>query len=94
MSEKLSVAIIGCGEFAQNFVPLFKLHPYVEKVFCCDIIKERAEKYSEKFDIEILKSFNHIKNIKYLNKFSNNVQNLHTEHYKTLLVEIKESLSK
>jgi len=47
---------------------------------------------TEKFDIEILKSFNHIKNIKYLNKFSNNVQNIHTEHYKTLLVEIKESL--
>ena len=49
---------------------------------------------TENFDIEILKSFNHIKNIKYLNKFSNNVQNIHTEHYKTLLVEIKESLSK
>ena len=57
MSEKLTVAVIGCGGFAQNFVPLFKLHPYVEKVYCCDIIKERAEKYSEKFEVEIIESF-------------------------------------
>ena len=57
MSEKLTVAVIGCGGFAQNFVPLFKLHPYVEKVYCCDIVKERAEKYSEKFEVEIIESF-------------------------------------
>ena len=57
MSEKLTVAVIGCGGFAQHFVPLFKLHPYVEKVYCCDIVKERAEKYSEKFEVEIIESF-------------------------------------
>ena len=57
MSEKLTVAVIGRGGFAQHFVPLFKLHPYVEKVYCCDIVKERAEKYSEKFEVEIIESF-------------------------------------
>ena len=30
--EKLKIAIIGCGRFAKNFVPLFKAHPVVEKV--------------------------------------------------------------
>ena len=31
--NKLTVAVIGCGRFAQFFVPLFKAHPFVEKVY-------------------------------------------------------------
>ena len=27
--EKIKIAIIGCGRFARNFVPLFKAHPEV-----------------------------------------------------------------
>lgn len=57
MSQKLTVAVIGCGDFARNFVPLFKVHPYVEKTYVCDIIPERAEEYSAKFDVEIIDSF-------------------------------------
>jgi hypothetical protein len=30
--EKIKIAIIGCGRFAQHFVPLFKAHPEVEQV--------------------------------------------------------------
>ena len=55
--QKIRVAVVGCGKFAQHFVPLFKAHPYVEKVFCCDLIENKAKEYSEKFDIEIIDSF-------------------------------------
>ena len=57
MKEKMRIAVIGCGNFAKNFVPLFKAHHVVEKVYVCDLIKERAQKYSEDFDVEIIDSF-------------------------------------
>ena len=55
--EKIVIAVIGCGRFAKNFVPLFKVHPEVESVCVCDIIRERAEEYSRKFDVPIIDSF-------------------------------------
>lgn len=57
MKEKMRVAVIGCGRFAKNFVPLFKAHPVVEKVYVCDLDKSRAEDYSQKFDVDIIDSF-------------------------------------
>ncbi len=57
MKEKMKIAIIGCGRFCQFFVPLFKAHPVVEKVYVCDIIPERAENYSKRFGVEIISSF-------------------------------------
>ena len=57
MSEKIRIAFIGCGRFAKHFVPLFKAHPEVEKVFVCDLIPERAQKYSEVFEVPIIESF-------------------------------------
>lgn len=32
MKEKIKIGILGCGEFSMHFVPLFKEHPFVEKV--------------------------------------------------------------
>lgn len=55
--KKLTVAVIGCGAFARFFVELFKFHPYTEKVYVCDLVAEKAKAYSEKFDVEILPSF-------------------------------------
>lgn len=55
-----SVAIVGCGEFARNFVPLFKAHPYVSKVFVCDLIRERAEEYSRLFGVEIISDYDEV----------------------------------
>ena len=55
--EKIRIAIIGCGRFAKNFVPLFKSHPEVESVCVCDLIRERAEEYSAKFDVPVIDSF-------------------------------------
>ena len=57
MKEKLRIAVIGCGRFAKNFVPLFKAHPVTEKVYVCDLIRERAEDYSAKFGVDIIDSF-------------------------------------
>ena len=57
MKQKLTIAVIGCGNFAINFIDLFKEHPYTEKVYVCDLIPEKAKKYSEKFDVEIIDSF-------------------------------------
>jgi len=57
MDKKMTVAVIGCGQFAKNFVPLLKNHPYVEKVYVCDLIAEKAQAYSEKFEVEIIPTF-------------------------------------
>ena len=57
MREPMVIAVIGCGRFAKNFVPLFKAHPSVKKVCVCDLIPERDEWYSEKFGVEIIGSF-------------------------------------
>jgi predicted dehydrogenase len=57
MKEKIVIAVIGCGRFAKNFVPLFKAHPEVKKVYVCDLIRERAEQYSANFGVEIIDSF-------------------------------------
>ena len=55
--EKIKIAIIGCGRFCKFFVPLFKAHPWVEEVYVCDLIRERAEDYAEKFGVKIIDSF-------------------------------------
>ena len=57
MNGKIRVAMIGCGQFARCFVPLFKAHPEVEKVWVCDLLSERAKEYSDMFDVEIMESF-------------------------------------
>jgi len=55
--EKIRICFIGCGRFCRNFIPLFKAHPSVEKVYVCDLIPERAKDYAEKFEVEIIDSF-------------------------------------
>lgn len=57
MKEKIKIAVIGCGRFSPFFVPLFKNHPSVEKVYVCDLIPERAEDFKKRFDVEIIDSF-------------------------------------
>lgn len=56
-SEKIKIAVIGCGRFSKFFVPLFKAHPSVEAVYVCDYKEERAKEYSKKFGVEIIGSF-------------------------------------
>lgn len=56
-NTRLTMAIIGCGGFSEQFMPLFKAHPYVEKVYLCDLIEEKAKKWGEHFGIETIGSF-------------------------------------
>lgn len=55
--KKLTVAMIGCGPFCNRFVELFKNHPNVEKVYVCDLIREKAEDFSKRYGVEIIDSF-------------------------------------
>ena len=55
--EKLKIAVIGCGRFSQFFVPLFKAHPYVEKVYVCDQKKDREEEFSIRFGVDRVDTF-------------------------------------
>ena len=57
MDKCITVCVVGCGEFAGGFVPLFKSHPAVKKVYVCDLIEEKAKKYSEKYNVDIIDSF-------------------------------------
>jgi len=58
MSEKIRIGIVGCGMFAQHFVPLFQAHPYVEWVAVTDLIKERRDNTAAKFGItRVFESF-------------------------------------
>jgi len=55
--EKIRIAVIGCGRFSPFFVPLFKKHPEVEKVWVCDLKRERAEEFSKKFEVDIIDTY-------------------------------------
>lgn len=57
MKDKIKVAVIGCGRFSQFFIPLFKSHPAVEKVYVCDEKKERAADYASRFGVDTIDSF-------------------------------------
>jgi len=57
MNEKMKIAIIGCGRFCKFFVPLFKAHPVVEKVYVCDLKKDREAEYATKFNVDRIESF-------------------------------------
>ena len=60
MKNKFTLAIIGCGSFARDFVRLFQKHPVIEKVYVCDKIREKAEAYAEKFGTEIIDTYEEV----------------------------------
>lgn len=55
--EKIKIAVIGCGRFSKFFIPLFREHPSVEKVYVCDVIQERAEEYAKQYGVDTISSF-------------------------------------
>lgn len=57
MNKKLTLAIIGCGKFAKHFAKLFMAHPYVEKVYACDLIREKAEEFRDNYGTEIIDTY-------------------------------------
>lgn len=57
MREPMTIAIIGCGRFSPFFVPLFKAHRMVKKVYVCDIKKDREENFAKRFGVDRIESF-------------------------------------
>jgi len=49
---KLKVGVVGCGRFSTQFVSLFRDHPLVEKVAVCDMVRERANRFSQDYGIK------------------------------------------
>lgn len=48
----MKIGIVGCGNFAACFVPLFRAHPMVEKVVLADLLPERVAKMADENDIK------------------------------------------
>ena len=59
-SRKMNIAFVGCGRFAKFFVPLCTDHPYVDRVYVCDLKREKAEDYKSKFDVEIIDTYEEV----------------------------------
>ena len=55
--EKLKIVVVGCGRFSPFFVPLFKAHPVTEKVWVCDLKKDREEDFASRFGVGRFESF-------------------------------------
>lgn len=50
MSEKIKIAVIGCGRIAHAaHFPPYRDNPNVEIAYCCDIIEEKAIKASKEY---------------------------------------------
>lgn len=65
MAEKLKVGVIGCGRIASSaHLPSYKNNPDCEIVYCCDIIKERAEEAAAKFGGKAVVDYNEVLNDK------------------------------
>ena len=60
ISRKMNIAFVGCGRFAKFFVPLCTNHPYVDRVYVCDLKREKAEDYKSKFDVEIIDTYEEV----------------------------------
>lgn len=62
MKEKLRVGILGCGSFSWHFIPLFKKHPFVEKVCVADTDLEKAKEYGERCGVDYYGSLDELLN--------------------------------
>lgn len=49
--DGIKVGICGIGAFSQNFIPLFKAHPFVREVTLCDLVSDKLKEASKKFGI-------------------------------------------
>jgi predicted dehydrogenase len=47
----IAIGMVGCGSFAQSFIPLFKAHPLVEGIVLCDLDPRKLRENSRKHGI-------------------------------------------
>ena len=55
--ENINIVVVGCGRFSPRFVPLFQAHPVINRVYVCDLRKEREAAFAEKFGVSVYESF-------------------------------------
>jgi len=48
----LKIGILGAGQFAPCFIPLFQAHPLVDEVYLAEIVPERLNRTAEAFGIK------------------------------------------
>jgi predicted dehydrogenase len=48
----MTIAIVGCGSFAQDFIPLFQVHPLVSDVLLCDTDQVKLSDTAARHGIE------------------------------------------
>jgi len=49
--KKLKIGVLGAGQFAPSFIPLFQAHPLVEEVYLAELISERRNHVARQFGI-------------------------------------------
>lgn len=55
--KHIRIGMVGIGQFAKSFIPLFKMHPYTDRVYVTDLIRERSEAAAREFGVEVKASF-------------------------------------
>lgn len=58
--KTFTLAVIGCGAFANWFMPLFKAHPNVKKIYVCDLIESKAKDFEKRFGLEIIGTYEEV----------------------------------
>jgi predicted dehydrogenase len=58
--KTFTLAVIGCGPFANWFMPLFKAHPNVKKIYVCDLIESKAKDFEKRFGLEIIGTYEEV----------------------------------
>ena len=48
----ISIGVVGAGQFAESFFPLFTLHPDVGRVYVTDVVEERAKQAEAKYGLD------------------------------------------
>ncbi len=53
----IGVGVVGAGQFAKEFIGLFKMHPYTRQVYITDLIPERSRALAREYGVEVMDSF-------------------------------------
>ncbi len=50
--KQYKVGVVGLGQFAPEFIDLFRSHPGVSDVYVCDVVPDRVARIAEEFGLE------------------------------------------
>ena len=52
-----SIGVVGAGQFARHFMPLFQAHPLISRVVVTDLMAERRVEFASTFGVDTVESF-------------------------------------